>query len=204
MQHVDNLRQLLHQAHIVLDDDDGAAEPRRRPAHDLHHCRGFLGRQAGARLVEQQHARLGQKRHRQFEDLLLAVRQFRRLARARGQEGIACLQFLEHRAGPAAKPRIEQGELAGAAAPQRDRQVVSDREIGKHAWNLQLAGDAETADAMGRKSGDGRAAETDRAGCRGEFAADDIEHRGLAGAVRADDAEYSGLIEVDARACRGS
>ena len=64
------------------------------PADDLHHRRSLFGRQAGAGLVEQQDARLGQKRHRKLEDLLFAVRQLRGLARARGQKRIARLQLL--------------------------------------------------------------------------------------------------------------
>ena len=129
----------------MLDDDDGAAEPLLRPADDVDDRRGFFRRETGAGLVEQQHARLGQQRHRELEDLSLAMRELGRLARAGGEERIARLQLFQHRARPAAKARIEQGELAGAAAPQRDGEIVGDRQVGKDARNLQLAGDAQGA-----------------------------------------------------------
>ena len=65
----------------------GAAEPLRGPAHDLHHRRRFLRRKTGTGLVKQQYPRLGQERHREFEDLLLTVRKFRRFAGAEARNG---------------------------------------------------------------------------------------------------------------------
>ena len=79
------------------------APPRRsrRKADQIDDGCGLFRRQPGARFVEQQDAGLGQKRHGEFEDLLLAVGQFAGLAGPWREEWIARAQSVEHTARPA-------------------------------------------------------------------------------------------------------
>ena len=87
MQHEDMLGELAHQAHVVLDDDDGGAAPLAGPADHVDHLRRLLRRQARARLIEEEQARLAEQGHRQLEDLPLAVRELRAVRAASARNG---------------------------------------------------------------------------------------------------------------------
>ena len=68
-----------------------------------------------------------------------------------------------------------------------DPEILGDRELRKHALDLQGALDAEPADLVRLESGDVAPVEEHAAAVGGQQARDQIEERGLAGAVRTDD-----------------
>ena len=133
VQHEDVVGELAHQAHVVLDHDDGRAAPLAGPADHVDHLRRLLRRESGAGLVEQQQARLAQQRQRQLEDLAFAMRQLRRRCAARrpGTDN-ARASASQQRAAPAAQARPQQIERPCTAAPQRDGEVVGDRQLREH------------------------------------------------------------------------
>ena len=116
--------------------------------------------------------------------------------RRRGTD--SAIAALQHRARPAAQARPQQVELAGAAAPQRDGEVVGDRQ------RRQTRDGICSLRPMPRRRSDAAQPGAYRAppkstlpGLRRQLAASAVERRGLAGAVRADHAEDARLLESE-------
>jgi hypothetical protein len=104
----------------------------------LHHARGFVGTQAGHRLVEQQQLRLGGERHRELELALLAVAQLdtRTSARWRARPAPA-----RPRAGSRNRFSLRalppEAERVPVMRLRRQRDIVERGEIGSSEviWN---------------------------------------------------------------------
>src|SRR6516165_12541062 len=118
---------------------------------------------------------------------------------------LAMAEIGDEDVGPAgksyARERCTRGRaqlrLAARVAPEAkgvtgmglhgERHVVEDGEIEEQRGDLERAGEAELAAAVGRQGGHVAAFETDAPGIGGDLAGELADQRGLAGAVRADD-----------------
>ena len=152
------------------------------------HAGGFLDAHAGHRLVEQQHARPGGERHRDFE---LAV--------------FAMTHVGDRRVGPRAKPDAPERRAGGFAqfrllarvAPEvermsgvrlyGERDIVERGEIEEQRGDLERAREPAQAALPGGQRRDVLSGEADAAGLRGKLTGQLPDQRGLAGAVRPDD-----------------
>ena len=72
----DAVREREHDAHVVLDEQDGQAEAVVQIADDAHDARRLRLGQSRHRLVEQHERRLGREAHRDLAQALAAVREF--------------------------------------------------------------------------------------------------------------------------------
>ena len=146
-------------------------------------------REAGQRLVEQQHLGLLRQRHREFEPPPLAVGGL-------GDDALGAV------AKPDLRQRLARLRRRGARWPvstvqripaqlveaeQREHDVVDERLAREQRQDLVGAGEAEMHALLRRHADQFLAEQLDRAAVGGEIAGDQVEQRGLAGAVRPDD-----------------
>ncbi len=181
-----------HEAHVVLDHDDGM-----RLVDLAQHLRGGLGLDvghAGHRLVDQHQLGVLRQQHADLQPLFLAV------AEARAQHMLLRLHADDRQdlgqpvvLGPGR--RRAQQLVPGAHARQRQQEIVAHRVVIEHRGLLELPPDAERGDMRLVELGEvGPPVEHDLALVRPRLAGDDVHHGGLAGAVGADDgAHFAGL-----------
>ena len=140
-----------------------------------------------------------EQRHRELEDLLLAVRQLAPpcARRRRGTDSAiaapSSIGLVQRRRRGSSKASLPARPLHSAMA----RLSAIDR-AGKDARNLQLAARRPGADAMRRQAGEVVRPPRPIAACAAPSSPlTHVEHRGLAGAVRADHAEDPGSLEIE-------
>ena len=155
-------------------------------------------RNAGGRLVEQQHARLAGDGDRDFEQPLLAVRQDRgALVHHVGE--MELLEQRDHFIDDLRLAADDAPPVMAGAEPLGDREAerFERRQIGKQLVDLEGARDAEPHARMRAHAGDVVAVEQDLAGTRRQHAGQQIDDRGLAGAVRADQRMARALLDLE-------
>jgi len=161
-------------AHVLLHEQHG--EPGRQDLrqHGVDAPDDYRG-QAEGKLIEQQHARVGDQRPADGHGLLLAARQLRR------ELGPAVPHPVEYLVNaldrPRSFPRVRRADL----------QVLLDRERSEQPPTLRHHGDALGGPALGPDLGHVPAVEQDRALGRVVQAGDRAQQRRFARAVRADD-----------------
>src|SRR5205807_953894 len=146
-------------------------------------------------LVEHQEVRVLDQQHADLEPLLLAMAELG----GRGLETILEEDHLGDLLDTILHGRIAlEGQRAeyGAAARERDLEILEHAEILEHRGRLELAADAGLDDLVLAQLGQLLAAKLDRAGGRFGLAADQVEHRGLASTVRADDDADLVLLDI--------
>ena len=74
-QHDDFGRDLEHDVHVVLDEDDGDLLSLPELAHLVDHAPAFFGAHAGSGFIEQQHFWIEHQRKRDVEQFLVTMRQ---------------------------------------------------------------------------------------------------------------------------------
>jgi hypothetical protein len=170
-------------AGVLLDDHDGHAG-----GVDVAHARERLvlqlRREAGGRLVEEQHARLHHERAGERDDLPLAARQ---------------------RPGALPAPLGQQREqLADGGEPlppplgaqeEAHAEVVLDRECAEHVARLGHVADAARDQPVGGQRRDVLAGERHRAAPHRHQPEHRLDERRLAGAVRPDHADDLAVVE---------
>ncbi len=173
----------------LLDDDDRHALLL-QPVDDAQQVLHDDGREAERQLVDEEHVRLVQQRHREREHLLLATRQRRRhLVAPPGEVG----EQLEH-VGDAPP------DVGGVVAvhERTDLQVLADRHVGEDALATGQHLDAAVHAPFGGDVRDRLPVEADHAPRRGAEAGDDPQDRRLAGAVGAEQREHLALAHLEA------
>src|SRR3989441_2230802 len=186
MEHRDLAGDLPHEFHVVLDDEDRPVGGDR--LEQLPRPRGLLVGHAGDRLVHQQELRILRDHHTDLEPLLLAVRDGARLPLRLGRElhGLQGVSDTLALLGQVALP--ERGEDALRGPPERDLDVVPDREVHEDRRGLELPSDPQLGDlVLAERQEIGALAEDDPAALGLDTPGDDVEQRRLAGAVGADD-----------------
>ena len=122
--------------------DDQHGRPRRAQlvAGCVDDVLGDRRREPEGQLVDEQHVRPRDQRHREREQLLLAAREVaRRLAHPRR----------EHREPFERLADVVVGDLRSRTQPAREPQVLRDRERREHAFAARCVPDAERGDAFG-------------------------------------------------------
>ena len=175
-------------AGVLLDHDDRDAGLVDLPAADEHLVLERR-RQAGRRLVEQQHRRAHHQGPAHGHHLALAARQ---------------------RAGPLLAPLAQEGEEVAhllealrevaRALVAAHLEVLLDGEPGEHVVVLRHVADAEPDEPVGLGRGDVGAPQGDRPAAHRHEAEERLEQRGLAGAVGPDDADQLAGVELEVAA----
>src|SRR5258708_4096183 len=184
VQHRDAIGHVERGIHVVLDHHHRGLA--RHAVDQALHLRALLARQAGERLVEQQHARLLRERHGDLDAALFSVRYFRygppryALQPDAGQHLARFLVKMGRKAAEGVPPCARKPE-------KRKRDVVLERVVGEERDDLVGAREAAVHAVVGREPADLFAEQLDRPGVAREIAGEEIGERGLAGAVRPDD-----------------
>ena len=191
------LRDAGNQGHVVIDDQDG--QPLGGDAVEQVVQRPLLARiEAGRRLVEQQHRRIGGQRARDLDQALMAVAEARDRLAARGPRA---------RRNRARRWARRRNAVGAWPRPARCRRV---RRRSRHFRARSSSGTAgcsgtcargrrRCACARGRR-GHVDAVDENRARRRAIKPGDDIERRRLAAAVRADQRMHAAAphLKIDA------
>src|SRR5215475_8169760 len=183
-----------HDPHVVLDEHDGAAAADHR-GYEVHHAGRLLMSEAGGRLVEEQHRRVGGQRHRHGEELLDAegllagdvVAVVRDAESA--EELLSPLLELALLAAVGARAAEPGEEAARNVAVQPLQHIVQRGELGEQRHLLEGAGDAAVGALVAREVGHVAPAQQHLAGRGRERPRDDVEQRALARAVGPDEAD---------------
>src|SRR5260221_9747916 len=184
VQHGDAIGHVERGVHVVLDHHHcGLA---RHAVDQALHLRALLARQAGERLVEQQHARLLRERHGDLDAALFTVCHLR--------YGPPRYAFQPDAGQHLARFLVKMGRKAAEGVPlwsrkpqKRQRDVVLERVLREERDDLVGAREAAVHAVVGREPADLFAEQLDGARIAREVAGEEIEERGLASAVRADD-----------------
>ena len=145
------------------------------------------GRQAGRRLVEQQHPRAQRVGQRHLQQALLAVRQLpggrqRHIAQAKARQQRVRLVDLWRQTLD--RPQRRPGHAVALA--QRQQHRFQRAQAGEQRVDLEAAHQASLDPLLRRAAGDVLAIEHHAAGSRRQHARDQCHQRALAGAVGAD------------------
>ena len=149
---------------------------------------------AGARLVEQDDARIAHQRARQLEELLLAARQRPRHVVGHPpeihglQDGERALADPALLVANAPRCREDPGEALARLAVGVDQHVLQHGHPPERARDLEGAPDTESRDRVRGQAVEPVGAETDLSAIGRREAADHVEERRLARAVRPDEA----------------
>ena len=135
--------------------------------------------------------RIGRQNHREFQPLLLSVRQ-----RSGDLPPCPASRTVSSSLSRPAPPCPRSG---APAHRQRAVDIVCNGQVREHRRHLELAHDAGASDLVHRETGDIAPEEPDCAAGRRQIAGDQVEQRGLAAAIGADDAAHlvGGDREVD-------
>src|SRR5215468_4688097 len=183
---------LHHQAHVVLDEEDGHLAAVADGAHELTERGHLFVVEAACRLVEEEELGLAGQGAPQLHALEGAEGQPRRRAirhvvevekRDELARRLACLLLLA--AHPGQLERVAR-EVAARAAVHAYQHVVEHAHGGEEGEVLEGAPDAELGDVMGGCGDDGAPFEEDVALLRSVEASDAVEERRLARAVGTD------------------
>ena len=170
-----------HQRHVVLDQhhrDAAVGDPADQPGQPV----GVGPRQAGGRLVEEQHCRAAGERPGDLHEPPVDVGQLG----GRAVERPPVADEGEERGGR--PPVARAGPAPEPARREAEGDVVDHRERAEQARGLVGARDAGAGDHVSRSPGEIAFAQPDRPGARAVEARDHVEQCGLAGPVRADHA----------------
>ena len=196
------IRQVHHQLDIVFDQQDAQAFGRQATDQRLGVVRVGVTHALGW-LVEQQHARAGGQRHRDFEPALLAVRQ------ETGQLVRLVLQrktfdqFVHPRQRRAAVRHAAQQTAPAFDELRCQPQVLAHRQFEEQVGDLERARQAGGQHAVGACAGQVGAVEAHAAGAGPDGAADQVEQAALARAVRPDDGGDAAALCIEADAVDG-
>ncbi len=149
-----------------------------------------LGIEAGQPFVEQQHARIGRERARQFDALLVDIghRGDRHMLAA--TQADQRQQFVRERRAPA-RPTAADGRTP------RPRSRYAPHPSPAACARAGRCVPRPPRDLVRRQSGNPRAGQHDLARIRLQRAGNQIEHRGLAGPVRADQPEQFAVLDLE-------
>src|SRR5258708_16023894 len=184
VQHRDAIGHVERGIHVVLDHHHcGLAW---HAVDQALHLRALLARQAGERLVEQQHARLLRERHGDLDAALFTVCHLR--------YGPPRYAFQPDAGQHLARFLVKMGRKAAEGVPpcarkpeKRKRDVVLERVLREERDDLVGAREAAVHAVVGREPADLFAEQLDGARTPRQVAGEALEERGLASAVRADD-----------------
>ena len=155
---------LQQQRHVVLDDEDADAPSARRRPDRRAELGGLPAVEAGRRLVEQQHGRLGDERTGDADETGHAVRQRRRPLVEHVAEPELLDELVDERcARPPPRPDEVDEIPPGRLVVGGDEQVVAHRQLLEQLDRLPRADDPGPGPPLDRPPVDGGAVEADRA-----------------------------------------
>ena len=186
---------LEHEAHVVLDDDDGhglAGSSLIQVAQRARRVRPEPRR----RLVEEEQTRLHRERHADLEGAALAVGQLGRPGVHASVETHLGKRLPRPADGPAIGAHVmERVQPAGADRGKSEQRVLERGVLVEEVHGLERARNTQAGDRPGRKAGDVLAVEEHVAAIRPVLPGEDVEARGLSGPVRPHDGRETVLLE---------
>ena len=201
IQHVDALRDLHDEVHVVLDHENGQVILVADLHDEVSQLLGLLRVHAGRRLIEEQQLRLRRKCTGDLETALKSVR------KARGDIILVLIEallpqkllglcphallFLPVQAQRRAEDIVLRTEMLG------DEDVIEDRQIREETDVLEGPGDAELRDGIRGVATKIAAAELHGAGGRGIDPGDAVERGRFTGTVRADQGDDLAAVDLE-------
>ncbi len=188
--------------HVVLGEKEGQPALVRDALDEPDGFAGLLGRHPRRRLVEEQDLGLERQRDAELELFLVTVREEPRDLAGLVEKAHGVEQRLGFFPVEAVHAR-HQVPAASSVTEERRLDVLKYREAREDVGALEGATHAETAEIVGRDTGDLPVLEADAARVGPEVTGDEVEERGLARAVGPDDGADRAARNAEADSAHG-